>query len=107
MKRVTNETNVEVELNVDGVGSSDSSTGIPFLDHMLDVSILFSVAFNSKCCLIFNDSIDVLHCCSVFSLKKYDINFYDYCCNLMLVLVLLVSATCFPWVIRRACEGCW
>ncbi|KAI3802067.1 hypothetical protein L1987_30191 [Smallanthus sonchifolius] len=36
LKRVTNEMNVEVELNLDGVGSSDSSTGIPFLDHMLD-----------------------------------------------------------------------
>ncbi|KAI7749963.1 hypothetical protein M8C21_017178 [Ambrosia artemisiifolia] len=36
VKRVTNETNVEVELNLDGVGSPDSSTGIPFLDHMLD-----------------------------------------------------------------------
>ncbi|KAK9078752.1 hypothetical protein SSX86_002810 [Deinandra increscens subsp. villosa] len=36
VKRVTNETNVEVELNLDGVGSPDSNTGIPFLDHMLD-----------------------------------------------------------------------
>ncbi|KAI3797820.1 hypothetical protein L1987_33083 [Smallanthus sonchifolius] len=36
VKRVTDETNVDVELNLDGVGSSDSSTGIPFLDHMLD-----------------------------------------------------------------------
>ncbi|XP_024969939.1 imidazoleglycerol-phosphate dehydratase-like [Cynara cardunculus var. scolymus] len=36
VKRVTNETNVFVELNLDGVGSPDSSTGIPFLDHMLD-----------------------------------------------------------------------
>ncbi|XP_076955518.1 uncharacterized protein LOC143630361 [Bidens hawaiensis] len=36
VKRVTNETNVVVELNLDGVGSPDSSTGIPFLDHMLD-----------------------------------------------------------------------
>ncbi|KAL7612244.1 imidazoleglycerol-phosphate dehydratase 1, chloroplastic [Lactuca sativa] len=36
VKRVTNETNVAVKLNLDGVGSPDSSTGIPFLDHMLD-----------------------------------------------------------------------
>lgn len=36
VKRVTNETNVVVELNLDGVGSPDSNTGIPFLDHMLD-----------------------------------------------------------------------
>ncbi|KVI07976.1 Imidazoleglycerol-phosphate dehydratase [Cynara cardunculus var. scolymus] len=40
VKRVTNETNVFVELNLDGVGSPDSSTGIPFLDHMLDVILV-------------------------------------------------------------------
>eukprot|EP00268_Persea_americana_P008368 TRINITY_DN13241_c0_g1_i1.p1 TRINITY_DN13241_c0_g1~~TRINITY_DN13241_c0_g1_i1.p1 ORF type:complete len:282 (+),score=52.86 TRINITY_DN13241_c0_g1_i1:232-1077(+) len=34
--RVTKETDVEVRLNLDGTGIADSSTGIPFLDHMLD-----------------------------------------------------------------------
>ena len=43
VKRVTKETNVFVKLNLDGTGVADSSTSIPFLDHMLDVS----------CCLIF------------------------------------------------------
>lgn len=38
VKRVTKETNVFVKINLDGTGVSDSSTGIPFLDHMLDVS---------------------------------------------------------------------
>ncbi|XP_057484932.1 imidazoleglycerol-phosphate dehydratase, chloroplastic-like [Actinidia eriantha] len=36
MKRVTKETNVSVRINLDGSGVTDSSTGIPFLDHMLD-----------------------------------------------------------------------
>lgn len=36
MKRVTKETNVSVRINLDGSGIADSSTGIPFLDHMLD-----------------------------------------------------------------------
>ncbi|CAI0473518.1 unnamed protein product [Linum tenue] len=36
VKRVTKETNVSVKINLDGTGVADSSTGIPFLDHMLD-----------------------------------------------------------------------
>lgn len=36
VKRVTKETNVYVKINLDGTGIADSSTGIPFLDHMLD-----------------------------------------------------------------------
>ncbi|XP_058193198.1 imidazoleglycerol-phosphate dehydratase, chloroplastic [Rhododendron vialii] len=36
VKRVTKETNVAVRINLDGSGIADSSTGIPFLDHMLD-----------------------------------------------------------------------
>jgi imidazoleglycerol-phosphate dehydratase len=35
-KRVTTETSVEVELDLDGSGTTDCSTGIPFYDHMLD-----------------------------------------------------------------------
>jgi imidazoleglycerol-phosphate dehydratase len=38
VKRVTKETNVHVKINLDGTGVADCSTGIPFLDHMLDVS---------------------------------------------------------------------
>ncbi|KAJ7980046.1 Imidazoleglycerol-phosphate dehydratase [Quillaja saponaria] len=36
VERVTKETNVSVKVNLDGSGVSDSCTGIPFLDHMLD-----------------------------------------------------------------------
>jgi len=35
-KRVTKETSVEVELDLDGSGTTDCTTGIPFYDHMLD-----------------------------------------------------------------------
>jgi imidazoleglycerol-phosphate dehydratase len=38
VKRVTKETNVSVKINLDGSGVADSSTGIPFLDHMLHFS---------------------------------------------------------------------
>ena len=38
--RETNETNIRVELNLDGSGKADVNTGIPFFDHMLT---LFSV----------------------------------------------------------------
>lgn len=50
VKRVTKETNVAVKINLDGSGVADSSTGIPFLDHMLDVSVLLisSVLFLLK-----------------------------------------------------------
>ena len=36
IQRVTRETNVFVELNLDGSGKSDIKTGISFFDHMLD-----------------------------------------------------------------------
>lgn len=34
--RTTGETRIEINLDVDGVGGTDSSTGLPFFDHMLD-----------------------------------------------------------------------
>lgn len=34
--RQTKETDVQVRLNLDGEGSADNQTGVPFLDHMLD-----------------------------------------------------------------------
>ena len=34
-KRVTSESTVSVELNLDGTGASEISTGVPFFDHML------------------------------------------------------------------------
>lgn len=33
--RITGETQIEIEWNLDGTGVSDIATGIPFLDHML------------------------------------------------------------------------
>jgi len=34
--RKTKETEISVSLDLDGSGKSDVSTGIPFMDHMLD-----------------------------------------------------------------------
>jgi len=34
--RITNETNIEIELNLDGTGKADISTGLHFFDHMLE-----------------------------------------------------------------------
>ncbi|GLB51943.1 histidine biosynthesis bifunctional protein HisB [Neptunitalea chrysea] len=36
IKRITNETNIYIKLNLDGTGDSDIDTGIAFFDHMLD-----------------------------------------------------------------------
>lgn len=40
VKRVTKETNVYVKINLDGNAEAENDTGIPFLDHMLDVSFI-------------------------------------------------------------------
>lgn len=35
--RKTNETQIEIELDLDGTGKSTVQTGVPFMDHMLDL----------------------------------------------------------------------
>ena len=35
IKRTTKETDIKIELNIDGCGKSATTTGMPFLDHML------------------------------------------------------------------------
>lgn len=39
LERNTNETKIEVELNLDGSGKAEIQTGVGFLDHMLDLFI--------------------------------------------------------------------
>ncbi len=34
--RITKETSIDLSIDIDGTGSTDISTGIPFYDHMLD-----------------------------------------------------------------------
>lgn len=51
ISRITNETQIQVHLNLDGTGSHNVSTGIGFLDHMLThlaVHGLFDLTANAK-----------------------------------------------------------
>jgi imidazoleglycerol-phosphate dehydratase len=43
LKRKTRETDIRVELNVDGSGQSSIMTGMPFLDHMLELTARHSL----------------------------------------------------------------
>ena len=36
VRRKTKETEITVDLEIDGTGRTDSKTGVKFLDHMLD-----------------------------------------------------------------------
>lgn len=36
VKRDTNETRIEVDINLDGTGEGNFKTGVPFLEHMID-----------------------------------------------------------------------
>jgi len=51
IQRKTNETNIELELNIDGSGQSQLDTGVPFLTHMLDLFAKhgqFDLSVNAK-----------------------------------------------------------
>tara|TARA_B100000674_G_C37593789_1_gene802070 strand:- start:150 stop:737 length:588 start_codon:yes stop_codon:yes gene_type:complete len=51
LNRKTEETNIEVNINLDGKGKSDVNTGIGFLDHMLDQiskHSLIDISVNAK-----------------------------------------------------------
>jgi len=51
LKRKTKETEISVELNIDGKGAYKVNTTIPFLDHMLDLMLkhgLFDAKVNAK-----------------------------------------------------------
>ena len=51
MKRKTKETEITVEINIDGSGKSDIKTSIPFLDHMLELLAqhgLFDITLKAK-----------------------------------------------------------
>ncbi|MBN6885346.1 imidazoleglycerol-phosphate dehydratase [Cytobacillus horneckiae] len=37
LRRKTNETNIQLSINIDGEGSSNLETGVPFMTHMLDL----------------------------------------------------------------------
>ena len=47
IERITSETKIKIELNIDGSGKADVKTGIGFLDHMLDLWA-FHGLFNLK-----------------------------------------------------------
>ena len=40
ISRNTRETQIEISLNLDGTGKHSISTGIPFLNHMLEIFII-------------------------------------------------------------------
>ena len=40
VKRKTNEVEVIIDLNIDGKGIYEINTGIPFFDHMLELSLI-------------------------------------------------------------------
>lgn len=60
INRVTRETTIDCELNLDGSGASKISTGLPFLDHMLDLFTKHGI-FNLKLVAKGDLEIDIHH----------------------------------------------
>ena len=51
ISRVTGETDITISINLDGEGKSNISTGIPFMDHMLNLFAkhgFFDLEINAK-----------------------------------------------------------
>lgn len=51
VERMTNETKVWVEIDLDGEGKAEIDTGVPFMDHMLDLFTkhgLFNASIKAK-----------------------------------------------------------
>jgi imidazoleglycerol phosphate dehydratase HisB len=48
IERTTRETQVRLELNLDGSGGGSWKTGVGFLDHMLDLSGRYYLVFNAS-----------------------------------------------------------
>jgi len=51
LKRDTKETQIQLSLSIDGAGNTEIETGIPFMDHMLDLlgkHALFNLAMEAK-----------------------------------------------------------
>src|SRR3989338_8638536 len=77
VKRTTKETEIEVELNLDGTGNGQIDTGIGFLDHMLDALSKHSrmdIRIAAK-----GDLHIVSLSCFIFILLLYIVIIFQYC----------------------------
>ncbi len=83
--RKTSETDIETEINLDGTGSSSISTGLGFLDHMLDQ-------------LARHGSIDI-------SLKATGDLRVDEHHLVEDVAIVLGEAFNMPWAVRKVSDG--
>ncbi len=104
MKRETKETKVEVSINLDGTGVCSAHSQIPFLDHMLDVSILFTRVITT----IAGGHFVVLTNSLFHILMQFWLRAFCCCANPMHAVTLQYSllvhaATGFAWAVQ--CHG--